>query len=401
MAKKSITVLLFCLLVFPVYVCLISAGEEVDKEYVQQAKEYFSKEDGGNQPCKKQDGSKFTIGYLDIDPYPATGEMIYEFVEELREQGWITYEGDFPFDPTNTDAKEFISYLSKQDLGEYIQFSKDVNYYVSEEYDGAEYVKKELEKHIKKKEVDLIFCLGTSPAVLMIKEMGITEVPIMVSGTVDPVGSGIAETEEYSGQANIWCHTNTGVYKNQMKFYYNSHPFKNIGMVYYDETIGSLEPYSEAAEEMGFKITSKKIDSVVTADYYEKLEKMYKELIEEGIDAFLLNSDIIKDEKKIKKLLDIFYQHDIPVFVQNSEYYVEDGAMMVVTASDAKTQAPFLAEAFAQILNGKEPGNINQKFVTPPYLSLNLEISDQIGFDINENMILSAERLYTTVKEVE
>lgn len=401
MLKKITIFILIGLLIFPVYVYFTSARADIDGSDIEKAKTYFMKSEDSNKPCKKKDGSKFTIGYLDIDPYPATGEMIYDFVVELKEEGWITYEGELPFDSANIDAKEFIQYLSEQDLGEYIQFSKDVNYYVSEEYDGKEYVKKELKKHIDNKDIDLIFCLGTSPAVLMIQEMGITEVPIMVSGTVDPVGSGIAETEEYSGQSNIWCHTNTGVYKNQLKFYYQSHPFTNIGMVFYDETIASLKPYSEAAEELGFKITGKKIASVVTKDYYKKLEETYKELVEEGIDAFLLNSDIIKDEKKIKGLLDIFYQHDIPVFVQNSEYYVEDGATMVVTASDAKTQAPFLVEAFAGILNGKEPGSINQKFVIPPYLSINLEVADQIGFDVKENMILSAERLYTKVKKVE
>lgn len=185
-----------------------------------------------------------------------------------------------------------------------------------------------------------------------------------------------------------------------MEFYYNSHPFTNIGMVYYDETIASLNPYTEAAKEMGFKITGRKISPVVTKDYYENLEKIYKELIAEGIDAFLLNSDIIKDEEKIRPLLDLFYQKDIPVFVQNSEYFVEDGAMMVVTASDGKVQAPFLVEAFSKILNKKEPGSINQKFVTPPYLSINLEVADKIGFEVNEKMILSAEKLYTTVKKM-
>lgn len=182
MLKKVISVLMFCLLTLPVCVFLFSTNKEPDNTYIEQAKMYFGKEETKNDPCTKPDGSKFVIGYLDIDPYPATGEMIYEFVEGLRDKGWITYEGKFPFDPANTDAKEFISYLSRQDLGEYIAFSKDVNYYVSEKYDGEEFVKKDLRKRIDNKEVDLIFCLGTQPAVLMIKEMGITEVPIMVSG---------------------------------------------------------------------------------------------------------------------------------------------------------------------------------------------------------------------------
>jgi len=399
MLQKVFTFLCICLLAFPVGVFAMSVKTGSNEESYAQAESYFAKNKDIEKPCKKADGSKFTIGYLDIDPYPATGEMIYRFVEQLKENGWITYRGELPFDPEDTDAKKLVQYLSQQDLGEYIRFSEDVNYYVSEEYDGSEYVKKELQKHIDNGDVDLIFCLGTQPAELMIREMGITDVPIMVSGTVDAVGAGLSESEEYSGQSNIWCHTNTGIYTNQLKFYYQSRPFTNIGMVFYDETIASYEPYQEAAQELGFQITSKTIGRNITKDYYEKLAGLYEELVEEGIDAFLLNSDIIKHERRIAPLLDIFYKHNIPVFVQNSEYYVEDGAMMVVTASDAQTQAPFLSDAFSQILHGAEPGSINQKFVTPPYLSINLEVADRIGFAVNEDMILSAEKLYTYVRD--
>lgn len=398
MLKKVVSVLLLCLLVFPVSVYLSFENGGVSQANIRQAQNYFHKNDNINEPCMKEDGGRFVIGYLDIDPYPATGEMIYRFVEQLQKDGWITYEGGFPFDPTDTDAKAFIRFLSEQDLGPYLCFSDEVNYYVSDEYDGTEFVKEDLQKHIDNGDVDLLFCLGTQPADLLINEMSITEVPVMVSGTVDPVGAGLAESEEYSGKSNVWCHTNTGVYRNQMKYYYNTHPFTNIGMVYYDETVGSLQPYSEAAEEIGFTISAKKIGRKITDDYYDKLAELYEELVDEGIDAFLLNSDIIKAENKIASLLDIFYEHQIPVFVQNSEYYVEDGATMVVTASDAITQAPFLADAFSQILHGTEPGSLNQKFVTPPYLSLNLEAADRIGFTVDDDMILSAEKLYTEIK---
>ena len=401
MIKKIVSVLLLALLAFPVWVFYSSGKGTGSLANETQARAYFTLSENENGPCTKADGSKFTVGYLDIDPYPATGAMLYYFVEELREEGWISYDGDLPFDPEDTDAKALINYLAGQDLGEYIQFSSDVNYYVSDEYDGEAFVKEDLARRIANHEVDIIFCLGTWPADLMINQMGITEVPIMVSGTVDPVGSGLAESEEYSGKENIWCHTNTGVYTNQMNFYYDTHPFTNIGMVYYNETIASLAPYSESAAEKGFKITTRQIEGKVTPTYYEDLAAIYTELVEkEGIDAFLLNSDIIKDEARIPELLDIFYSRNIPVFVQNSEYYVADGAMMVVTASDAQTQSPFLVDAFSRILHGTKPGEINQKFVTPPYLSINLEVSDRIGFPVSSDMLLSAEKLYSKTKTV-
>ncbi len=403
MGRKVISVILLCLLLFPVGVYLTSKGAmEVtgqQAEAEKYAQQYFKQNENLTGPCTKEDGSKFTIGYMDIDPYPASGEMIYYFVDELRKAGWIEYDGEFPFDPQNVDAKAFIDFLSKQDLGPYICFSEKVNYYTSEEYDGKEFIKQDLKKRIENKEVDLIFCLGTSPADLMINEMEIRDVPIMVSGTVDPVASKLADTEEYSGKSNIWCHTNTGVYTNQMKFYYNTKPFTNIGMVYYDETIASLVPYQEAAKDMGFTISTRKIDGIVDDDYYGELESLYKELVAEGIDAFLLNSDIIKDETQIEPLLNIFYEKNIPVFVQNSEFFVGEGALLAVIAHDAVSQSPFLVDVFSKILHGEEPGQINQKFVTPPFLSINLETAGRINYPISSDMIISAERLYCTTED--
>lgn len=403
MLKKVIVVILVCLLAFPVSVYFLSAESYLGQEELGKAEEYFTEGNFLNTPKTKEDGSKFTIAYVDIDPYPGTGEMLFYFIEQLKKTGWISYEEELPFDPADTDAKELINYLADKNLGDYIQFSRDANYYIA--VDGEEYCKKSIQKHVQNKDIDLIFSLGTSPGVMLIKDLGIEDIPIMVCGSVDPVGAGLADNEEYSGKDNVWCHTNFDVYINQLQFYHSAFPFTNIGMVYYSETIAAMKAYRIAAEKENFKITEKQIDTLSNAEdkkevesYYNNLEQSYQSLVKEGIDAFMLNTDMIKDESRVYSLLNIFYEHNIPVFVQNSEYYVEDGAFMVVTASDAQTQAPFIVDAFARILNGDKPGNINQKFVTPPYLSINLKIAEQLQYEVKEEMILSAEKLYNEIK---
>lgn len=96
MLQKIITFLCVCLLVFPVSVFVMSARTGSDEDSYAQAESYLARKEDTQGPCAKADGSKFTIGYLDIDPYPATGEMIYRFVEQLRKDGWITYRGELP-----------------------------------------------------------------------------------------------------------------------------------------------------------------------------------------------------------------------------------------------------------------------------------------------------------------
>lgn len=86
--------------------------------------------------------------------------------------------------------------------------------------------------------------------------MGVTEVPVMVYFSVDPVASGLSETQEYSGKENVWCHTSSEVYLNQMKFYYDAYPFTNIGMVYYDESVAAMGMYRDAAKNSELRLRS-------------------------------------------------------------------------------------------------------------------------------------------------
>lgn len=405
MVKKITVVVLAVLLLFPIIVFFQSGQEDISSQDRKKAEKYFADAEVSVAPCTKEDGGKYTIAYVDIDPYPASGEMLYYFVERLREEGWIAYDGELPFDASQTDARELVHYLSGLDLGKYVQFSREANYYIGVE--GKERCMEHLKKQVEEGMVDLIFCMGTSPGEMVIRDMGITEVPVMVYFSVDPVGAGLSDKEEYSGKENVWCHTSSEVYANQMQFYCDNYPFKNIGMVYYNESVAAMNSYRAAAKKIGFQITERRVETLSEQNdarqvraYYKRLEETFKELAGAGgIDAFMLNTDMIKDEGRIRELLEIFYQKGIPVFVQNGEYYVEYGAFMVVTASDAKVQAPFAVDAFAKILNGKKPGEVYQKFVTPPYLSINLEVAERLGYQVKQELLLSAEKLYSSVKE--
>ncbi len=400
MAEKIVVGILIALLIFPISVLAISFKQETKQEDLQKAESYYKKQEISKNPHRKKDGGKYTIAYVDIDPYPASGEMLYYFVEELKQKGWISYKGKLPFDSENTDAKKLISYLAKKDLGDYLRFSDEANYYIA--VDGKDSCKRSLQKQIEDKKIDLIFCMGTSPGEMVIKEMKVKDVPVMVYFSVDPVGAGLSKKEEYSGISNVWCHTSSEVYENQMQFYYKNALFKNIGMVYYSESVSMMSAYRKVAKKEGFQITEEKIQTLSNAKdknqvekYYQMLEKTFTKMAKNGkIDAFMLSTDIIKDENRISKLLDIFYREKIPVFVQNGEYYVKKGALMVVTASNAKMQAPFAVDAMAAILNGKEPDKVYQKFVPSPYLSINLETARKIGYEVKEELLLSAEKLY-------
>ncbi len=401
MRKGFVTFIVALLMIIPLGVMALSFYSMANYDGVVRAKEFYNSKVMLDKPCSKADGSKYRIAYVDIDPYPASGEMLYYFVEELKNTGWITLDEKLPFDSANTDAKELINYLADKDLGDYIEFSKDANYYIA--VDDPDECKESIRKHVKNKDIDLIFCMGTSPAEMVIKDLGVTDVPVMVYFSVDPVSAGLSKSEEYSGQKNVWCHTSSDVYLNQLQFYYDNFPFTNIGMVYYSESVGAMAQYRTAAERIGCDISEIKIDTLTTSEpeqveaYYEMLEDKFKMLVnEKHIDAFMLGTDIIKDANRVEDMLEIFYKAGIPVFVQNGEYYVEKGAMIVVTASDAQSQAPFAVNAMSLIFNGRNPGDVYQKFVISPYVSINMDVTKRLQYDVSENLLLSAEKLVST-----
>ena len=224
-----------------------------------EADAYLSQNGHIQNPCTKADGSPFSIAYVDIDPYPLTGEMLYLFVEELNQKGWIHLSEELPFDPADTDARALIEYLDGQDLGEYLSFSADACYYLA--VDGEDTCKEKLQKQVEAGDIDLIFCMGTWPG-KMVREMGITSVPIMVYTSVDPVGSGIVESTEKSGQENLWAHINYTIYNRQLAFFHQTIPFSNMGFIYYDESIAAMRAYREVAKKEGFTLTEKGIEQL-------------------------------------------------------------------------------------------------------------------------------------------
>lgn len=394
-------VLAVCLAGF-LALCLCACGSSdglTQEDYARADAYQKQSESQSFGPVKKADGEKFRIGYLDIDPYPPSGEMLYYLVEQLADAGWITLTEKLPFDPQDTDAKELIRYLSERDLGEYLEFPMDACYYLA--VDGEDATGESMKRHQQDRDLDLILCMGTWPG-QFVKDLGITDIPVMVYFCVDPVGAGLSKEDRYSGKDNMWCHVNYTVYNKQLKFYHDSFGFDNIGVVYYDESVAAMRAYREVAEEEGFTITEVVTEKLAAADettgkqYHDGLKETFAALADRGIDAFMLGTDIIKDEDRIQELLSIFYDRNIPVFVQNGEYFVKQGALMMVTASDAKDQAPFVVDTFSSILNGKKPGELSQEYLSPPYLCLNLDAAEKIEtFELSEDLLMSAERIYS------
>ena len=372
---------------------------DITDEDIKKAEEYINAQNEFiYEPCKKENGDKFTIGVVDIDPYYPSGEMLYWVVKELIDKGWIKEDTPVPFDSMQTDVKELVDYLAGRDLGEYIEFSKEANYYVA--VDGEEYCEESLNRLIENNDVDLLIALGTISGEFAERVVN-GRIPVMIYFSIDPVGAGLINDDDYSDVENVWAHISLAGYEKQLKYYNNMFDFKNIGMIYYDESVAAMNVYRKEAKEEGFKISEKKIERIDTSSqekkdlYYDNLKNVIHELIEkDGIDAFMLNTDIIVDIEEVNEICNIFYEKKIPVFVQTGEEFVENGALMTVVTMDARQQAPFFVNTLAAILNGRGTDEMPQKYVSAAFPVINITSAEKIGYDIPGEILEYAEKIY-------
>ena len=349
-------------------------------------------------PLTRPDGKPFTLAYVDIDPYPVTGTILYYIVMGLRDEGWISFN-NLPFDPGDTDAGELVNWLARSDIGPYIRFDESANYYTA--YLSEEEIHRSLAEHERNGEIDAIITMGTSPAV-MVESFGL-QTPVMIFGTVDPIGSGLIESLDDSGNPYIWATFDPTAYERQLLYYYDCVPFSNLGIVYYDQMIAALDSYEKAADSLGIKITRSQITRIDTSSdntvnaYYEDLRKEFKRLLElEGIDAFMLTTDIILDVERTEYLLEIFTENKIPVFVQVGETLVEHGALMNVSALEMEGFGIFGARSITQALAGTPLQELPQEYRNSPYLVLNLDTAEKIGYKPTFDTLLACERVYTS-----
>ena len=345
-------------------------------------------------PIKREDGRKFKMAYVDIDPYNETFRMLYYVIESLKADGWIDYD-ELPYDPeTDADSLALMNWLADNATSEYMVFDKDVHFYTT--VSTEEEIYEGLKEHIEvKKDVDLILSMGTSPS-RMLEEFDF-DIPLLMYGVADAIGAGLVKSAEDSGDERYWAHVDSSTYYRQMQYYFDSFEFKNLGVVYGNEGISGLPYYRQAAEDNSFKITEYQLsrENMDEDRYYAELASIYKKMVDtDKIDAYILTTDVIPSTAKAREMFKVFYDVNIPVFTQVSSAYVTDGAaLMIVDPFDAVSIGPFVSNIIGSVFNGSKPGDLEQEYVSSPFLTLNLDVADAIEYRPPFEMLIACEKI--------
>ena len=85
---------------------------------------------------------------------------------------------------------------------------------------------------------------------------------------------------------------------------------------------------------------------------------------------------------------------NIPVVAQVGSAYVKGGAaMMIVDPRDAVGTGPFVSNIIGSVFNGSVPEDLEQEYVSSPFLTLNLDVADEIGYKPSFEMLIACEKI--------
>ncbi|GEM_PF-4099115 len=365
--------------------CSCEKNEDITIKADKTADYYY------NEPCTKKDGTAFQIAVFDEGP-PIESSYLWlkGMVEKLQNIGYLDKNIDFSQAPDDFDG--YYEYLVEHNDGKYVKFL-DEPYYVGGDED--EQIGAEITAKIKKGEIDVIAATGTLPGVFL-KELGI-EIPFLVSMASDPVGSGIVSEKKTAEESNIWALIEDDAMSRQFRFYQKTFGFRHVGVLYLDEyeEIAEITTYEETADDIGIEFLKAPVfeDEISSADYINILRNKVKQLVNDGMDAFILSIAVVPDDDA-SVLLDILTKERIPYLISDGNALVETGGLMCLSCFDYEGYGNRAAMVLSNIFHGLRAGDQNRKYTSSPVMSINLTTAQKLGYKTTFDILQFADKVY-------
>lgn len=345
-------------------------------------------------------GAAYRIGYCEGDPFVNFAGHLFGLLQGLEKLGWIESLEGLPYEPGQEDSRIMWQWLSENVKDGPLEFVEDAHYsFLLMGPDANETVLRRLSKE---GDLDLVITMGTSAGQALAVDRH--KVPVMVFSSSDPVQAGIIDSMTDSGRDHVWAHCDPGHYQRQVEVFYDLFQFKKLGMVFEDSEAGRIfcaaKEIEDIAEQLGFELVYYHVEEPAGEEdkqrYFEEMLQANSRISGE-IDAFLIAVSPI-ETGWLQELLVPFFQNNIPSFSQMGEQQVEKGALMSVSRAGFSDIGLFGADTMIKILQGEKPRNMPQIFNNMISIALNLEAAERIGYQIPFEVLLVADKIFTTIK---
>ncbi|MDR2442233.1 MAG: ABC transporter substrate-binding protein [Deltaproteobacteria bacterium] len=338
------------------------------------------------------------IAYVEAGPYHDYKMNLIGLASALEKLGLI--ENGHPPDSDSETAKSIWDWLSRKAGGHNLIFRAD-NFY-SAQWDESKLIdlKREILAKAEANEINLILAFGTSAGKLLATSDHQT--PVLSITATDPVAAGISKTPERSGLDHVHVQVPIGQIERQLSIFHNVFGFKTLGVPYDTTAAGmstmGVSTIERMSQELGFKIVPCQTELEISdsEQAFANLVGCLKRLSLESEAIYLTVSNGMID-RRMPEILAPMVARGLPTFSQRGPVETKLGILMSLAENNFMSSGQFEAEVIYEILNGRSPGDINQIYVPPLTMALNIKMAMAIGWNPPLKVLAAVDELYTTM----
>ena len=242
----------------------------------------------------------------------------------------------------------------------------------------------ELAADLVRLNVDVIVAGGTQ--VNVIAKKATSTIPIVMTNTDDPVGSGLVESLGRPG-GNVTGLSSMSVELNgkRLELFKEAFPkVHNLGVVWYTASTPAFRETQTAAQNLGFNIRALEVHDPTD------LDRAFALLTRERTDGFFPVTSAFMSANR-KAIVEFAARNRLPALYPNREY-VEDGGLMSY-AANIHAMNRRAAAYVDKILKGAKPADLPVEQPTEFELLINLKIAKQIGVTIPASVLAQADKV--------
>lgn len=353
-------------------------------------------------PRERHQGKRWRVGYYEGGQYADYEIILKATVRGLIKLGWMEPMQMNPH--SSGQASAFWRYLVENAKSKYIEFVDDA-FYTAGNFDPAvrPQVRSKLVSRLReKRDLDLMIAMGTWAGQDLANNKH--RVPTVVESTSDPIGSGIIPSATDSGLDHLHAKVELGRYQRQVELFHDIFRFRKLGLVYEDSregrTFAGVDAVEEVARARGFEIVrcNTPFNGVSRKEAEDGVVQCYERVAEQS-DAVYITVHQGVTLTNMPNILNPLIAKRIPTFSMLGSNEVKRGVLLSVAQANFTYVGQFHAETIARIFNGAKPRDLEQRWVAPAKVAVNLKTAELIGFKPPADIMLAADEIYATIED--
>jgi ABC-type uncharacterized transport system substrate-binding protein len=335
--------------------------------------------------------------YLEGGPYRDYHLIFRGLLQGLADLNLV--EEPPPYEGETEDSAPLWRALAARP-GPRLEFLADGFYSAGWNQESLAAAKREILNRLERGEADLVLAFGTAAGAALVDAVNRT--PLLIISTTDPVGAGLSRSLEDSGRDNVHVQVVSGVVEYQLVMFHNIFGFATLGVPYDVTPEGraamGLATAEKIAAEKGFTIVPCRTELEIADQEksYRNLKTCLDRLVETSEAIYLPVNNGLQHER-MASLLEPVIARQRPSFSQLGPEETRLGVLLSMGETDFLNSGRFEAEVILAILGGAQPRSINQVYLPPLTMALNLKMAQLIGWRPPFEVLAAVDELYNQV----